>query len=362
MMASVTPYAAGYAVKWYHPAGKQWQARLRGFDRPAAEEAAEHVAAMIRAARSRRPVPYVTERYVQHVAPRNLVAALTRSGLHDDRRGLVNAIDAYVDHKSAKVLSGRLADINRELYRLAKFIGWRVDVSDVIADDIHRWADSIAELEPSTQSKYAAIARSFFRWCAKEGLIEKAPTDGLQVTTFAAQARQEISDVEYENVIDVVDRPSRQALHLCRYAGLRIGEAVNLQWSRVDYHSRKMTVQDTKRKRDRAVPIVPEMRLLFAGFDKRGNFVVADGDSHPLSRSAVDKRIREACARARVRLWPRLFHNLRATRETEWINQFGLVNACHWIGNSQAVASKHYAMATAAAFNKATADTTEAKP
>ena len=47
---------------------------------------------------------------------------------------------------------------------------------------------------------------------------------------------------------------------------------------------------------------------------------------------------------ADVDAWPKLFQNLRASRETELVEQFPLQAACAWIGNSQAVAMKHYLM------------------
>jgi hypothetical protein len=42
--------------------------------------------------------------------------------------------------------------------------------------------------------------------------------------------------------------------------------------------------------------------------------------------------------------WPKLFHNLRASRETELMREYDLATVCKWIGNSPAVAAKHYAM------------------
>ena len=40
--------------------------------------------------------------------------------------------------------------------------------------------------------------------------------------------------------------------------------------------------------------------------------------------------------------WPKLFQNLRASRETELLDDFNIKVVCEWIGNSQPVAIKHY--------------------
>ena len=44
--------------------------------------------------------------------------------------------------------------------------------------------------------------------------------------------------------------------------------------------------------------------------------------------------------------WPRIFHNLRSTRQTELEEQFPSHVVCRWIGNSQQVAQKHYLQVT----------------
>jgi hypothetical protein len=47
---------------------------------------------------------------------------------------------------------------------------------------------------------------------------------------------------------------------------------------------------------------------------------------------------------AGLELWPRLFHNLRASAETDLMDEYGLRKACQWAGNSAATAMKNYAL------------------
>ncbi|MCA9124822.1 MAG: hypothetical protein H6822_28275 [Planctomycetaceae bacterium] len=56
--------------------------------------------------------------------------------------------------------------------------------------------------------------------------------------------------------------------------------------------------------------------------------------------------------RAGLELCPKLFQNLRSTRETELAEQFPMHVVCAWIGNSKAVAAKHYLQATEDRFAK----------
>src|SRR5262249_57784702 len=46
--------------------------------------------------------------------------------------------------------------------------------------------------------------------------------------------------------------------------------------------------------------------------------------------------------RAGEKPWPKLFHNLRASRETELAAEYPIHVVCEWIGNTAAIAAKHY--------------------
>lgn len=57
--------------------------------------------------------------------------------------------------------------------------------------------------------------------------------------------------------------------------------------------------------------------------------------------------------RAGVEPWPRLFHNLRASRETELAGEFPIHVVTAWLGNTPKIAMKHYLQVTDADFERA---------
>ena len=57
-------------------------------------------------------------------------------------------------------------------------------------------------------------------------------------------------------------------------------------------------------------------------------------------------QLKRIIRRAGFTPWPKLFQNLRSTRETELTEQYPLHVVCAWIGNSQPVAAKHYLQVT----------------
>jgi hypothetical protein len=58
--------------------------------------------------------------------------------------------------------------------------------------------------------------------------------------------------------------------------------------------------------------------------------------------------------KAQLKPWPKLFQNLRSSRETELTQKFPLHVVCAWMGNSQLVAAKHYLQITDEHFRMAT--------
>jgi hypothetical protein len=65
------------------------------------------------------------------------------------------------------------------------------------------------------------------------------------------------------------------------------------------------------------------------------------------------------CGVHRTRPGAKLFHNLRASRETELAAQFPIHVVCAWIGNTEMIAAKHYLQVTEADFERATSSSRE---
>jgi hypothetical protein len=64
-------------------------------------------------------------------------------------------------------------------------------------------------------------------------------------------------------------------------------------------------------------------------------------------------RLRKIIKRAGLKPWPKLWQNLRSTRQTELSELFPAHVVCAWIGNSEDVAKLHYLQVTDQHFEKA---------
>ena len=104
----------------------------------------------------------------------------------------------------------------------------------------------------------------------------------------------------------------------------------------------------------RQVPLFPELlphlREVFELAKPEAEHVIT---RYRRSNQNLSTQLRRIIKRAGLTPWPKLYQNLRSTRETELAGQFPLHVVCAWIGNSQAVAAKHYLQVTEDHFRSA---------
>ena len=75
----------------------------------------------------------------------------------------------------------------------------------------------------------------------------------------------------------------------------------------------------------------------------------------PLARQSANLRTHalQIIQKAGVSVWPRVFQNLRASRENELIQEYPVPLVLAWIGHTAAVAQGHYLTATDADYRRA---------
>jgi hypothetical protein len=143
---------------------------------------------------------------------------------------------------------------------------------------------------------------------------------------------------------------------LARYGGLRCpSETLNLRWQDIDWDNQRMSVRSLKTehhagRESRQVPICPErLPHLAEAFD-----LAEDGDEFVITRyrrqdANLRTQLQKIIRRAGLKVWK----NLRSSRETELVETFPVHVAAAWLGNTEAVANKHYLQVTDDHFTKA---------
>ncbi len=104
----------------------------------------------------------------------------------------------------------------------------------------------------------------------------------------------------------------------------------------------------------RVCPIFPELRpFLESAWDAAPNGAVYVVERYRGNSVNLRTHFERLIKQAGLVPWPKLFQNLRASRETELMAVYPAKDVASWLGNSVPAATAHYAMATAESFQRA---------
>ena len=257
-----------------------------------------------------------------------------------------------------------LRNYDQTIRRLVAHFGENRALDSISCGDADGWRDQMLTdgLALATVGREVKRARQFFRAAVRRKLIDESPFTDVAAPPQVNSSRAHFVTREItEKVLAACpDAEWRLIVGLSRFGGLRCpSETQALRWGDIDWPNNRINVPSPKTEHlpggaYRTIPLFTELRpLLSDAYDRAepGSVYVVGryrGDNQNL-RTQFQRILR----RAGVRAWERLFHNMRASRETELTEHFPLHVVCDWIGNSAVIAAKHYLQVTDSHFSKA---------
>ena len=338
-----------------------------------AETIKTRVEALVQAIRADRPPDVATSKWVAKLHD-DLHAKLAAAGLVvsriDPEEGpriptLARFLDAFIE-KRTDVKASTAIVYGHTRRCLVEFFGATRPLDRITlgeSEDFRRWLADDQKLADNTVRRRCGMAKQFFRAALRRRLIAENPFGDMANCGIRENRSREyfITRDQAAAVLEACpDAQWRLLFALSRYGGLRCpSEHMGLRWGDVDWDRSRMTITSPKTehhegKASRVIPIFPELRpYLEAVWDQAepGTFWVITRyrDKNANLRTQLERIIRKAG----LEPWPKLFQNLRSTRETELAETYPLHVVCAWIGNSQAVARKHYLQVTDEHFDRA---------
>lgn len=197
----------------------------------------------------------------------------------------------------------------------------------------------------TTAGRTLRRCRQAFAHAVQRDLIAKNPFDGINIAMNPDPARKHfISRTVAAHVLEACpDARWRLIFALCRFAGLRCpSEHLALTWGDIDWARSRIRINSPKTG-ERWCPLFPELRPhLQAAYD-----LAPEGTVHIIDRKTTNKtnlrtQFSRIVRKAGHKPWPKIFHNLRASCETELAEKYPIHVVCSWLGNSSAIANKHY--------------------
>ena len=272
-------------------------------------------------------------------------------------------IDAYIASRTDIKGQTRLNLISSEKV-IVKHFGAGTDLRVITPAHVSEFkAAMMTKYANATTARCLRRGRQFFAHAVDAGIINRNPFAKIKFPNQANPKRLFFVDRETcQKVLDACPNLQwRLIFSMARFGGLRIpSELVGLKWSDVLWDQKKIRVLSPKTehipgKDHRWVPLFPEiMEPLRHAFD-----IAKEGDQFIFPRtitggSNLRKGLNSIIKKAGLSPWPKLFQNLRASRETELCQKHPLHVVAAWIGNTPTVAIGHYLQTIDSDWEKAT--------
>lgn len=270
---------------------------------------------------------------------------------------------------TAAVKAGTRTTYLQALSMLRSHFGERKPIDAITSADADTWRKAIAEpvkvkdadgkevtktLASATVAKRVRVAKAVFAKAVRWGWIASNPFAHLRA---GSQSNPDRAHYVEPNAIRAIlaacpDDEWRAIIALSRYAGLRCpSEIVALRWGDVNWERGRLNVRSPKTAGHeghavRVVPIAPELRPILQDLFDQAE-VGVEAVVPRLRDGSINLRTQfeRIISKAGVKPWPRLFHNMRASRATEWAAQWPGRDVAAWLGHSPLIAAQHYLQA-----------------
>ena len=273
---------------------------------------------------------------------------------------LGNMLAAFLT--SADVKPATKTRMEQACAALERHFGKTSDPKAITQTSADEWRAALAKrYAKSTVSRTVLYARQIFRWGVRRGMVDTNPFAELKAGAQVNTARR--CFVDRETIVKVIeaapDAEWRLLIALSRFGGFRVpSEALALRWTDVDWEHNRLTVRSSKTEHhegggERIIPLFTEIRgPLMEVFE-----AAPEGAVQVITQyregSNLNPQLRRIIKRAGVQAWPKAWHNLRASRQTELAADYPLHTVCAWIGNTKAIAAGHYLQVTDADWTRA---------
>lgn len=344
--------------------GKRRSIRLGKLTKRQAEHVRLRVEHLIGAKLTGSPLDPDTARWVAEVSP-SLKQRLGEVGLIHvvANAGLSSFIEQYIESRQDIKPATRIKYESAH-QRLLRYFSPDRSLRSITPQDAAAWRQTLLDdgLAENTVRRTTGLAKQFFTVAIKQDLADANPFEELPGALRENKTRDFFITRDMADAVlrACPDDEWRLIFTLCRYGGLRCpSELLALRWKNIDFEKRVLRVKSPKTEHhegheDRILPLFPEVAHALA--PRRPNSDTANGHVITRYRSTnvnLRTHLFKIIKRAGLKPWPKLFQNLRASRETELVEDFPLHVVTAWLGNSEAVARKHYLQVTEAHLVKA---------
>ena len=250
----------------------------------------------------------------------------------------------------------RKQDYLTTIRMLEEYFGKNKVINDITVGEAKSFRVKLSQKNAeATVAGRIKMAKCLFSAAVDFGYISASPFSKVKSGSQNNDRFQYIPKETIKAILDDVTCLEWKALIvLWRFAGLRSQEPLHLSWDCIDWGNRRMTVNEPKNKRQRIIPLWPEVEEALSHLFE----VAQEGESRIFTKYKIGQKLgTQFCRiikRAGFDVWPKPIQNLRASCQNDLEAAGHRITAvCNWIGNSKLVASRHYLKVTEEDFQRA---------
>lgn len=353
-----------------------WPARQRrtislGYDKVFADDAKRRIEELIVARKYRRSLGGGLAEWLARIDDR-LHAQLAKAGLDEPRepaQSLTHPLGKFIDEYIASRVDAKpntITVFNRVRTHLVNHFGENKPVESITEGDADGWRLYLIgkKLADNTVRRHCGIAKQFFKVAVRRKWITTNPfADLVSIVRGSSQDRQYfVTRQEIAAILEhCPDTEWKTMVALSRFGGLRCpSEVLALRWCDVDFDRMRIKVRSPKTEHhegheSRIIPLFPELEPILLQLQNEAptgsEFVITRYRDPACNLRTQFERIID---KAKLKAWPKLWHNMRASRQTELAKDHPIHVVCAWIGNSRAIAQEHYLQVRDEDFDLAT--------
>jgi integrase len=291
-----------------------------------------------------------------------------------DRRcmSMEEFLDDYIDRHGASRKPATVAVWKQVVANLKEFMPEGIRINQITAGHAKEFHEKVKArgMAMMTIHKRIQFARQFMHDAVDWKIIDENPFCKVKTQKSSVKVNEFVPREVVDKLMKKANPVWQVILGLSRYGGLRTpSETLSLRWEDIDWEMNRMSIPEPKVEHHegrgiRSCPIFPELRPIldeaFEIFGHKSDYVVAAPQYRAAANTAMGwknanlrSEMTRLLRRAGVSGWPRLFHSMRASRQTELQREFPLHVVCSWLGNSPRIAQQSYLLVTEDDFAKA---------
>jgi len=252
---------------------------------------------------------------------------------------------------------------------MIEFFGEDRELASVTPRDAEAWTRWLSSdgnkrelnrttLEPNTVRRRTGTASQIFKTAIRWKLTSENPFDGLAKTVRENRERQKF--ISWQDIVKVIAcAPNSEwaaIIAFARLTGARVpSELHGLTWEDFDFNKGEIKIKSPKTKHhggvhtSRTCPMFQELQPYLKSLSdsvQPGRKTAMTSPVFPIvcsPRKNLGTAFTRMIKAAGLIPWPKLFMNLRSSRETELFKKFPAADICSWFGHSPAVAARFYA-------------------